>query len=259
MNSLPSKAFEDAGFYVMRSERLYLLAACQPIGVNRNGPHKHNDWLSFELCVDDQPVIIDPGTYCYTGNMVQRRLFRSTAYHNTVVVDGQEQVDIWNSMFGLVNPYGAIRVLHWESNAGQDLLEAEHTGYTRLASPVIHRRRFRLDKVNQRVEIVDKFLGRGERLLEWHLHLDQGMRCRVTGPKAIVSQNQTPILEVEFDAAAGSPEVKTGWVSKSYNQREEAEIIYWGCQNELSMETSLVLQLTPLWELSKITRFSALT
>jgi hypothetical protein len=235
-----SRPFRDAGFYVMRSERLYLLAVCQPIGVNGNGPHKHNDWLSLELCVGDQPVIIDPGTYCYTGNMVPRRLFRSTAYHNTVVVDGQEQVDIWNSMFGLVNPYGTIRVLRWESNADHDLLEAEHTGYVRLSPSVIHRRRFMLDKVNQRVEIVDQFLGRGEHLLEWHLHLDQGMRCQVTGPKAIVSKNQTPILEVEFEGAARPAEVKTGWVSKSYNCREAAQIIYFRTQTDIERVPSFI-------------------
>ena len=118
----------------MRSERIYLLAVCHKIGVNGVGPHKHNDWLSFELCVGDHPVIIDPGSYCYTSNVNMRHLFRSTAYHNTVVIDREEQVSIRNSMFGLVNPYGDIEVLRWKSNEFSDVLEAEHTGYTRFDS-----------------------------------------------------------------------------------------------------------------------------
>ena len=39
----------------MRSEELYLMCVCHKIGVNGVGPHKHNDWLSFELCVGKHP------------------------------------------------------------------------------------------------------------------------------------------------------------------------------------------------------------
>jgi hypothetical protein len=241
MNGLPGvigKEFRHAGLFVMRSPRLYLLAVCHPIGVKGYGPHKHNDWLSFELCVGDQPVIIDPGTYCYTGNMTERRRFRATAYHNTVVVDGQEQLDIWNSMFGLVNPFGEIRVRRWESAAHQDLLEAEHTGYARLSPPVIHRRRFILDKVKHQVEIEDEFLGDGEHLLEWYLHLNPGLNCQVMGTEAIVSRDLTPILAVTFPGAAGSMEVKTGWVSPAYNRREAAPILYYRRQINLTRQAT---------------------
>jgi len=225
--SLQSIAFPDAGIYVMRSERIYLLASCQPIGINGVGAHKHNDWLSFELCVDGQPIIIDPGTYCYTGNMEMRRLFRSTAYHNTVVVDGKEQVEIHNSMFGLIDPHGDIRILRWESGDKQDLLEAEHTGYTRLSEPVIHRRCFLLNKRENEVDITDTFTGDGKHSFEWHLHLDVGLDCRVEDNKAIISKIGETCLEFALSDLGTSLQTDENWVSSSYNVREKSKVIRW--------------------------------
>ena len=220
-----SKTYFEAGIYILRSELLYLLSICHPFGVNRSGPHKHNDWLSFELCMDNQPIIIDPGTFCYTGNIEMRTMFRSTAYHNTVVVDGQEQVSIHKNTFALKNVYGEIKVLKWESNNNLDFLEAEHTGYTRLPDPIVHRRYFLLDKRKNEVEISDTFFGEGMHTFEWYFHLDTGLSCSIEHQKARIYKNSIPVAEViqNFNSELN---VKKGWISRTYNQCEKAEIIY---------------------------------
>ncbi len=221
------KAFPHGGIYIMRSEHVYLCCVCHKIGVNGVGPHKHNDWLSFDLCIGKDPVIIDPGTYCYTGNMEMRRLFRSTTYHNTVVVDGEEQIPIHNSMFALVNPTGDIRVLNWQSNDDFDFLEAEHTGYERLPSPVVHRRRFHLDKKHNKVTITDKIIGRGTHEIAFHFHLDTAIQCRAKGNKATFLKENTPVATMEASFPDASLALKNGWVSRAYNQKEDALILYW--------------------------------
>jgi hypothetical protein len=233
---IKTKAFPTAGIYIMRSERIYLLAVCHPIGVNRHGPHKHNDWLSFELCVDGQPVIIDPGTYCYTGNMKIRRLFRSTSYHNTVVVDGEEQIPINNSMFGLTDPHGEVKVLRWETDAICDLLEAEHTGYTRLIDPVIHRRSFLLNKKKDQLEITDTFLSMEKHTLEGYLHLDVGLGCQVEGQKVIISKKQRPFFEITFSDCSSTPQIQNEWISRSYNRCEDAKVIYWSWRADVGTD-----------------------
>ena len=243
--SSSSKAFPSAGIYVMRSQRIYLMVLCMPIGVNGVGPHKHNDWLSFELCVDGKPVIIDPGTYCYTGNMELRRLFRSTAYHNTVVIDQKEQIPIHNSMFGLINPHGEVRVLRWETDTESDLLEAEHTGYTKLDDPVVHRRRFVLDKDKNQVEIIDTFFGEGEHTFEWYLHLDIGLEC-INGEKGfIINQDDVALLQIRFSGSSSSILVLNGWISKAYNRREEAKVINWRCSDSLDSVSSNIMIMSP--------------
>jgi hypothetical protein len=73
-----SKAFPDAGFYVMGQGDRYFLACCGEVGTDRLGNHKHNDLLSFELFAGDKAFIVDPGTYVYTRDANWRNVFRST-------------------------------------------------------------------------------------------------------------------------------------------------------------------------------------
>ena len=223
-----SRAFPDGGFYILRSKKLYLMCVCHRIGVNGVGPHKHNDWLSFELCAGRQPVIIDPGTCCYTGNIEMRRLFRSTAYHNTVVVDGEEQLSIHNSMFALVNPSGDIHLVDWQSNEAFDLLSAQHTGYQRLENPVVHQRTFHLDKKTHQVSIEDRFHGNGTHHVEFYFHLDPSITCETGAGKAFFIKNNSPVLSMQTSHAHADLTVTNGWVSKSYNQKEPARILSWG-------------------------------
>jgi len=246
---LETKDFPHGGLYILRSRKIYLLAVCHPIGVNGVGPHKHNDWLSFELCVGDQPVIIDPGTFCYTGNMEMRSLFRSTAYHNTVVVDGQEQILILNRMFALRNPYGEARALSWETGISQDVLETEHTGYTRLSSPVVHRRCFSLEKEKEHMEITDEFLGKGEHLLEWYFHLDVGLECQLADRMAVVYRDQRALLHITFPDSTEKPYKQSGLVSRSYNYRQEAEVICLKCRKGLENSESYTFQFFPNFDL----------
>lgn len=211
----------------MRSECIYLCCVCHKIGVNGVGPHKHNDWLSFDLCIGSVPVIIDPGTFCYTGNMEMRRLFRSTAYHNTVVIDGEEQVAIHNSMFALVNPSGDIRVPVWRSTEAYDLLEAEHTGYERLPSPVVHRRRFYLDKQRHTVSISDQLIGQGIHNVTFYFHLDTAIHCQTERNRAFFLKDDKPVLHLEASLPDAELKLIAGWVSRAYNKREDSLILYW--------------------------------
>jgi len=91
IDSIGSKDFPDAGFYILRKDKNYMIASCGPNGQNGVGGHAHNDKLSFELSIDGKDMLIDPGTYVYTPIPYWRNKFRSTMFHNTVVVDDLEQ------------------------------------------------------------------------------------------------------------------------------------------------------------------------
>jgi len=241
-----SKAFPDGGIYVLRSSRMYLLAVCHQIGVNGHGPHKHNDWLSFELCQDSRPVVIDPGTYCYTGDVETRRMFRSTAYHNTVVVDRQDQIQADNAVFGLSNAAGEVQVAEWLSDGDVDILEAEHTGYFRLSSPLIHRRKFHLDKRGDTVEIADRFVGHGEHLLEWYFHLNSELTCSRKDNSLHVLNNGKPLLKIEPPPLCTQTQIQKGWISEEYNVRREAEIIKLRFEGELQPDLVFAFNFCPL-------------
>ncbi len=97
-----AKAFSSSGYYVLRSawhseteffqDARYLVFDCGPLGA---GNHGHLDVLNIEVAAYGRSLIVDPGRYTYdeTGETNWRVLFRSTGYHNTVEVDGKNQVD----------------------------------------------------------------------------------------------------------------------------------------------------------------------
>jgi len=92
--------FPDGGYAIVRSgwgeqdkafsDEQYLVFDCGPLGA---GNHGHFDCLSFELAAHGRSLIVDPGRYTYSeaGEVNWRVVFRGTAYHNTVLVDGKNQ------------------------------------------------------------------------------------------------------------------------------------------------------------------------
>ena len=113
MQQLDSKAFPQGGFYIMRHADLYMIIDCVPADPKSPSGHKHNSRLSFELFAGDKSFIIDPGAYVYTADKEMRNLFRSTKYHNTVVVDGEEQNRFAEDALFAMNLDAAVKVNRW--------------------------------------------------------------------------------------------------------------------------------------------------
>jgi len=93
-------SFPDAGYYIQRSgwgngktpfaQEGFLIFDCGPLG---DGGHGHYDMLNVEIAAGGKPLLIDPGRYTYSEHPPNfRRWFKGTAAHNTVCVDGQDQV-----------------------------------------------------------------------------------------------------------------------------------------------------------------------
>jgi hypothetical protein len=84
-------AYPDFGLYLFRSERVYLLVRCGPIGgPGGRGGHTHNDQLSVELTVDGEDRFTDPGTFVYTALPERRNQYRSVRSHAAPRLDGRE-------------------------------------------------------------------------------------------------------------------------------------------------------------------------
>lgn len=223
---LTSRAFPDAGFYVMRSPLAYLLVCCNAVNRAVAGNHKHNDLLSFELCVGDTPFIVDPGAYIYTGEPAWRNRFRSTAYHNTVVIDGAEQNRFDDDQLFGMQPDAEPIVHQWHSTETYDWLEAEHTGYRRLPRPVSHRREFWFDKRAIKCRITDTLYGAGEHRAEWYYHFDHGIEVQQAQDTFVVASARG--IELGIRVVADSPlttEILDGWVSWRYGVKLQASIL----------------------------------
>lgn len=90
-----SIAFENAGYYVMRSDwsqnAKYLLFDSGPC----NGYHAHEDKLSIEVFAFGTPFIVDSGSYTYENTDPFRAYFVGSQSHNTLMVDGCSQIRRW--------------------------------------------------------------------------------------------------------------------------------------------------------------------
>lgn len=92
---LPVKknAFPDAGYCCLESGGVKIVMDAGEIAPDYMPGHGHCDGLSFELSRNGSPVFVNSGTGQYQGPL--RSHFRSTAAHNTVVIDGEEQSECW--------------------------------------------------------------------------------------------------------------------------------------------------------------------
>jgi len=224
---LESRAFADSGLYVMRASNQYLLACCGRVGTGGLGNHKHNDLLSFELYAGDKAFIIDPGAYVYTRDPSSRNLFRSTSYHNTVMIDGEEQNHFEPSQLFRMTDDSSLRVHVWSTTPERDWLEVEHTGYARLLKSVHHRRIFLFEKLTGIWKITDVLTGDGDHTASWFLHFDQGISIDRIGEGSFRTccEGTNIVLRVE----ASLPLVFTtidGWVSRRYGHKLPAKILH---------------------------------
>lgn len=85
--------FETSGYYKLYTSENILMFDCGEIGPSYMGGHSHCDCLSFELVRRGKPLFINSGTYQYQGKL--RKFFRSTAAHNTIMIDEREQSELW--------------------------------------------------------------------------------------------------------------------------------------------------------------------
>lgn len=142
--TLSSCAFPQGGLYVMRHADLHLTLRAGGVGQEGVGGHAHNDVFSLTLAVG-RPLLIDPGSYTYTANPQVRNTFRSTAYHNTLQVEGEEINRLSPDPFRL-HADARVSVHRWISTPHFDFFDGSHDGYARLEAGVIHRRRVWFDK-----------------------------------------------------------------------------------------------------------------
>lgn len=244
-----SCAFPDAGVYLLRDEDRYLHFNTGGIGVNGRGSHGHNDALSIEVSACGTAFIVDPGSYVYTADLHERHLFRSTAYHSTVQVDGAEQNTIDESAPFVIGNEARPRVTTWESSADTDLVIAEHNGYQRLESPITHRRTIRFDKRERFWLVHDELAGAETHEFSFRFHVAPSLDTKVrpdgivevcdkmNGARLlIVRQQPDRTTELEMEAA-----LEPRYSSRDYGEKQPSVSVCWSARSPAPLRMEFVL------------------
>jgi uncharacterized heparinase superfamily protein len=134
-------SLRDTGYFGQRSPAGdYICCDAAPIGPDYLPGHAHGDIFSFELSLSGRRIIVDSGVYEYApGDM--RRYGRSTAAHNTVEINGADQVELWGAF--RVARRGRPHDVRFAAVEGGFRLSAWHDGYRRLRGSPTHHRTFR--------------------------------------------------------------------------------------------------------------------
>lgn len=237
-----SKAFPESQIIIQRHEQLYAIIDCGDHGARGRGSHAHSDALSIEVFAHGRTFLRDPGTFVYTGSARWRNLFRSTAYHNTVRIDGEDISEINPTQLFLLGPNVRPRVISWESNDERDVLDAEHHGYQRLASPVTHRRVVTFDKRECYWIIEDSFTGEGRHRFEFFFNFDAGLEVTLGDDNRAIARDQktsltiVPTINQTLDA-----KIEPRWVSPAYGTRLNSSAIIYSLTSEVPVNVSFQL------------------
>lgn len=225
VEELESKAFPDGGIYVMRHKKDYMVVSCGPNGQGGIGGHAHNDKLSFELCVDGEDVIVDPGTYVYTADAELRNRFRSSSYHNAIA--NAEHNAFSRSAMGLfrLENRNKCSLKKWMCGGTEDVFEGEHSGFVLGLRRVqtLHRRSILYNKARRCWTIYDILTTAGDSPfgLELGLHIAPGVKV-FNQDNGLFLRRGEVVVSLRI-AGGDSFEVVDSWYSSQYGTKEQSK------------------------------------
>jgi hypothetical protein len=155
---LGTTTYRSGGYTVVREKigkrNMLLVFDHGPLGHLSIAAHGHADALALWLHLDNQPILVDAGTYLYHSGAGWREHFRSTAAHNTLEIDGQSQ-SLTSGAFNW--RHKALAELVGQQEGPNWSFTATHNGYIKRFG-VEHRRTIR--RSERGFEIDDELHGK---------------------------------------------------------------------------------------------------
>ena len=228
--------FPATGYAVTRSpaRQSALIFDCGPLGPDCQPGHGHCDVLSYELSLDGQRVVVDSGVSTYDAGP-ERRYERSTAAHNTVRIDGEEQAEVWASF--RVGRRPQVSRIESGHRDGIRYVSGEHDAYRRLG--VTHARTIVLYPPDTWI-VADHFRGRGEHRVESYLHFHPCVRLEPHEEPGVSGgygrRWALAVAHGHYVFAAFGPgqcELEQGWYAERFGERRSCAVLRWTWQGNI--------------------------
>jgi len=226
--------FQDAGVAVIHKGEDYLYINHGGYSKKPKGDqilidtHSHNDLLSFELSLGGEDILVDAGTYLYTSSQESRNEFRSTAKHNTIVVDGEEQN-------GFTEPFQVKRNVNKSvlKQVDEYVFEGE---YSTIIGGLRHTRKF--DFVGKELVISDTLEKNGSNhTAKLYFHFVTGMKPDLKNDAIFLNNGH----KITFSIKPLQMELVEDCISPSYGTLEHSKtaIITYQFENKLQITTTV--------------------
>ena len=204
----------STGWFAWREGQTFLLFDAGDTGPVHNPAHAHGDTLGFECSLGGQRVIVDSGIYGYGGDEWQAYC-QSTRAHNTVMLDGEEQIEKWGPrLFRAGRRPHAHNAGTYESGTAC-VLHGSHDGFEHLPGKPRHTRS--LIRLAEGVWVVfDAITGIGRHRAESFLHFHPDVIVEGASRAATAQWNAGHLLvrafgPGELDVVQGQQAPLQGW------------------------------------------------
>lgn len=187
--------------------------------------HFHNDVGSVTLALDGIPILVDPGSFCYTASAYWRNYFRSASVHNAISVKGKEPVAFDEKLFALNLPGNSplIKENINKTHISHSLYENEQLKFTRQV------------EVQKNAVFITDILSRlsaehESSILIFNFTFAPEIELKKEGAGWLILVESRPICLFESDL---NFESAIGWVSHNYGSRMptvclKAEVLFTG-------------------------------
>lgn len=246
-----ARAFATSGYFVLRSgwERTAssVLMDCGRHGAETGPGHAHSDALSLEFAARGTTWIVDPGTFVYGADAATRDWFRSTAAHNTAMVDEQPQAQPGVPFAWRTQAEGEL--MEFKDGGAWAVMEGRHNGYASLSDPVTHTRSVLLLRDKPGLFVRDKFTAQAQHQYTLRFHLTPACTARAAGNRVEAQTANGETLTITVFAAGNVPgqvqaRIEDGWVSSCYGQRAAAPVaVFEVCSAGVTEITSVLVGL----------------
>ncbi|HEX6507527.1 MAG TPA: alginate lyase family protein [Chloroflexota bacterium] len=216
----------QGGCFTIRSEAGFAFVRCPTF---RDRPSQA-DALHVDLWWKGQNMAIDGGTFSYNAPPPWDNALSRTGMHNTIEVDGLDQMDRAGRFLWL--PWLKSHVRASARSAGGHLTywEGEHDGYSRLHPPVLHRRAL-IQLGGEHWLVLDALETEGTHDYRLHWLLPDLPFERALGDSGVVLDTPSGVYMLwlgaingtaDLTVVRGAADTPRGWRSRSYLEREPA-------------------------------------
>ena len=239
--NLVVNAFPSSGYYVCRKADDMIIIDCGPIGPDYQPGHAHCDTLSYELAIDGRRVVVDSGVCDYEPSQ-ERAYARSTSAHNTVIVDGEEQSEMWG-VFRVARRASPIQAHIVQTGQESVLFEGAHDGYRRLSGKPIHRRCMSYDGQGSWI-VRDMLEGSGTHRMESFVHIHPDCSIVPSGESVFRIERDGEAIAVIEALSTCRMEIQQGCYFHEFGLSQKNPVLAFSCSGEVPLQLSYRIQKT---------------